>query len=85
MQIISYYQVICITTKCEYDGSLRSAYHDNFFIANLGLNSQELFKFEGNRKVIQQLVSLYNQGIVCKIIEISSLYPVHSVIGVCSS
>lgn len=26
-----------------------------------GLNSQELFKSEGNKKVIQQLVSLYNQ------------------------
>lgn len=29
----------------------------------LGLNSPELFKAEGDKKVIHQLVSLYNQGI----------------------
>lgn len=29
----------------------------------LGLNSQQMFKSEGDRKVIQQLVSLFNQGI----------------------
>lgn len=27
-----------------------------------GLNSPDLFKSEGNKKAIQQLVSLYNQG-----------------------
>ncbi|KAL7253755.1 hypothetical protein ACSBR1_008156 [Camellia fascicularis] len=31
------------------------------FSFDLGLNSQELFKSEGDKKVIQQLVSLYNQ------------------------
>lgn len=35
------------------------------------MNSQELFKSDGDRKVIQQLVSLYNQGIrVLKIVSI---------------
>lgn len=29
----------------------------------LGLNSPELFKAEGDKKVIHQLVSYYNQGI----------------------
>lgn len=30
--------------------------------SHLGLNSPELFKSDGDKKVIQQLVSSYNQG-----------------------
>jgi hypothetical protein len=34
-----------------------------------GLNSVDLFKAEGDKKVIQQLVSLYNQGIYCHVLD----------------
>lgn len=34
-----------------------------------GLNSVDLFKAEGDKKVIQQLVSLYNQGIYCYVLD----------------
>lgn len=33
---------------------------DHFFA---GLNNEYLFKSEGDKKVLQQLVSLYNEGI----------------------
>lgn len=34
-----------------------------------GLNSVDLFKAEGDKKVIQQLVSLYNQGKYCYVLD----------------
>ena len=39
----------------------------NLYFHWLGLSSQELFKAQGNKKVLRQLVSLYNQGILVRI------------------
>ena len=68
VQIISYYQVTQMKIIVTYLANVTAIYilfqRVTYFFWLLGLNSQYLFKAEGDKKVIQQLVSTYNQGIL---------------------